>query len=192
MNPVQANYELGPLHIPVTANKKVADVGCGMNKVPGAFGIDIFKYENVDQVVDLNSTPWPIAENSFDFIVVRHVIEHIDNLTGFMKELHRISRPSAEIYFETPHFSSINSWNDPTHRLHLSSRWHENFLPGNYLGAQAGYFNLKRSKVTFGKSLRARLGSLYVKLRGLSRWEKNCAFIYPGMDIITLLEVLKP
>lgn len=181
---------LGPLEIPLPQSS-VLDLGCGPNKVPGAFGVDIHPYPGVDQVVDVNQVPWPIANDSFDFIVVRHVIEHVDNLVGFMRELHRIARPNGKIYFETPHFSSINSWNDPTHLRHLSSRWHELFSDSGYLSAQTGQFHCLRSTVTFGKSWRNRLGRLISRVRGLEKWEKNSAFIFPGMDVVTLLQAEK-
>ena len=38
---------LGPLRL-VIPQTTVLDIGCGMNKVPGSFGIDIHPYEGVD------------------------------------------------------------------------------------------------------------------------------------------------
>ena len=142
-------------------------------------------------MVDLDKIPWALKDNSFEFLIVRHVVEHVGNLVGFMRELHRISKPGAVVYFETPHFSSINSWNDPTHCRHMSSRWAEGFQSGNYLAAQSGNFRIRQSTVTFGKSWRARLGAMLVKMRGLEKWEKNSAFTYPGTDVVTVLEVQK-
>lgn len=184
------NTILGPLKLKVPS-AQVLDVGCGMNKVEGSFGVDIHPYSGVDQVVDLNVTPWPLKADSYKFIIVRHVVEHVDNLVNFMRELHRVAAPNATIYFETPHFSSLNSWNDPTHCRHMSSRWHEGFMEGNYLAAQAGTFRPKQVHVTFNKSLRNKIGALIVKLRGLDKWEKNSAFVFPGSDVITVLEVIK-
>ncbi|MGE0763243.1 MAG: methyltransferase domain-containing protein [Bdellovibrionales bacterium] len=187
---LETNHSLGPLKVAIP-QKSVIDIGCGMNKVPGAYGVDIHPYTGVDQVVDLDKLPWALKDNSFDFLVVRHVVEHVGNLVGFMRELHRISRPGATVYFETPHFSSLNSWNDPTHCRHLSSRWAEGFREGEYLAAQAGTFRIRQSTVTFGKSWRGRMGAFLVKLRGLEKWEKNAAFTYPGLDVVTMLEVVK-
>ncbi len=181
---------IGPFRVPLPQSK-IIDIGCGSNKTPGSFGVDIHPYPGVDQVVDVDRTPWPIADNSYQFIVVRHVVEHVSSLVGFMRELHRIAEPGAKIYFETPHFSSLNSWNDPTHCRHLSSRWSEGFQPGEYLAAQAGAFRIIQSNVTFGKSFRNRVGSLLTRWRGLDKWEKNYAFSYPGMDVVTVLEAVK-
>ncbi len=182
--------KLGPLQVAIPQSS-VIDIGCGMNKVRGSFGVDIHPYEGVDQVINLDHFPWPLAANAYDFLIVRHVVEHVHNLVGFMRELHRISRPNATIYFETPHFSSINSWNDPTHCRHMSSRWADGFQAGQYLAAQSGVFTVKQSSVTFSKSLRAKIGKLMVRARGLEKWEKNYAFSYPGTDVITVLQLQK-
>lgn len=164
-------------------HSKVLDLGCGPNKVVGAYG--------VDKVIDLNAPLWDLEGGQFDLIICRHIIEHMDNVMLFMKEIHRIAKPNAEVRIETPHFSSMNSWSDPTHKGHFSSLWYEPFLKGNYLADQSGSFRLLSSKVTFGKSLRNRIGKLVVFLFSFRRWEKSYAFSYPGMDIQTRLFVEK-
>lgn len=171
--------------------KTFLDLGCGRNKAEGAFGVDIHPYTGVDQVLNVNETPWDLPNDYFESVRSLHVIEHVDNVVGFMKELHRVCKSDAEIYIETPHFSSCNSWNDPTHKAHFSSQWYKDFQTGGYLAAQAGDFQLIKSHVTFGRSWRAKIGSLISKIRGLEKWEKYSAFSYPGMDIQTTLKVKK-
>ena len=167
------------------------DIGCGPKKIEGCFGLDIYPYPEVDLVHDLNQAPWPIDTNAYSKVYSRHVIEHVMDIVAYLKEIHRISKPDAEVYIETPHFSSVNSWTDPTHLRHLSAFWFEPFLQGQYLADQVGGFELIKTEVTFGKSLRARMGSWWSSVRGLKKWEKNLAFIYPGMDIKTWLRVKK-
>lgn len=167
------------------------DLGCGSNKAEGAYGVDIHPYPGVDQVLDVNHTPWDLPDNQFTSIRSLHVIEHVDNVVGFMRELHRVCQAGAEVYIETPHFSSCNSWNDPTHKAHFSSQWYKEFRPGGYLAAQSGDFELVQSHVTFGKSLRAKMGNWIARIRGIEKWEKYSAFSFPGMDIQTTLRVKK-
>ncbi len=169
---------------------KTLDIGCGLNKTPNSVGMDIHAYPGVDIVHNLETYPWPSKDSEYERVVCRHVIEHIDDIASFMKEIHRIVKNKGEVYFETPHFSSINSWIDPTHKKHLSYQWYKLFTEG-YLSQQTGRFELIKSEVTFGKSLRAFLGKLYAQIRGLEKWEKNSAFILPGMDIKTELKVSK-
>lgn len=169
---------------------RTIDIGCGSNKSPGSVGMDIFAYPGVDIVHDVQKLPWPLQNNSYDKVICQHVIEHIDDVVAFMKEIHRISADGAIIQIDTPHFSSINSWSDPTHKKHFSMLWYKIFTEG-YLAAQTGKFEIITSQVTFGKSLGARIGQFICWLRGPEKWEKNCAFRYPGMDIRTSLKVRK-
>lgn len=169
---------------------KTLDIGCGSNKTPGAVGMDIHPYEGVDIVHNLEKYPWPQSDSEYDKVVCSHVIEHIEDITAFMREIHRITKPGGEVFFATPHFSSANSWTDPTHRKHLSLQWYKLFTEG-YLGAQTGRFELLSSDVTFGKSLRSKIGKCIARWRGQEKWEKNSAFVYPGMDILTYLRVQK-
>jgi len=171
--------------------ERVLELGCGPNKTPGAYGVDRHPYAGVDAVVDLDRTPWPLEDTAFDRVIARHVIEHIERVEAFMREIHRVARPGALLEIETPHFSSVFSWSDPTHRGHLSSQWYRPFLQGGYLAAQVGAFELVSSAVTFGRSVRCWIPRLMVRARGLDWWEKHYAFAYPGRDVFTTLRVVK-
>ena len=71
---------------------KILDLGCGDNKVEGAIGLDNIALSEVDIVHDLLHFPYPIKDNSFDTIYLRHVIEHfiIDKIINIMNECYRI------------------------------------------------------------------------------------------------------
>ncbi len=167
------------------------DIGCGANKREGALGVDIHPYPGVDLVTDLNRTPWPLENDHFDRIICSHFIEHVAEPVVFFRELHRIAKSGALVHITTPHFSSIDSWSDPTHRWHLATIWYKEFLPGAYLAEQTGAFDLVSCSITFGKSLRSLIPRVIIKLLGRSTWEKNLAFVYPARNIETVLRVLK-
>lgn len=96
------------------------DVGCGRYKREGSIGIDVKPFPGVDIVHNLNIFPWPISDNTFDLIICRDIVEHLDNVVRTMEEFHRIAKPNAKIIIDTPHFSNPNSFRDPTHRWHFS------------------------------------------------------------------------
>lgn len=169
---------------------KTLDIGCGDKKESGSTGMDIFGYPGVDIVHNVNQTPWPLEDNQFERVICQHVIEHVDNVVEFMREIHRISKPGAVIEITTPHFSSINSWSDPTHKAHFSLQWYKVFTQG-YLVPQVGRYQIVKSEVSFGKSISSKWGQLIYKMRGPEKWEKNSAFRYPGMDLETHLTVEK-
>ena len=100
--------------------EKILDLGCGKNKVSGATGLDRVALPGVDIVHDMNVYPYPLEDNSFDRIVLKHIVEHIPNLVSLMNEVHRIGKPGSIVEIETPHFTSTNSYNDPTHVHHFS------------------------------------------------------------------------
>ena len=99
----------------------VLDIGCGKNKSPGAIGIDKVALPGVDVVHDLNSFPYPFDDSRFDEIHATHVIEHLDSIVRAMEEIHRLAKPNAKIVVITPHYSDFQSWNDPTHKWHLTT-----------------------------------------------------------------------
>jgi SAM-dependent methyltransferase len=105
----------------VLTAKKILDVGCGWNKTPGAVGIDSNSKTHADIVHDLGEVPYPLADNEFDEIVCRHVIEHVPDVVALVTELYRITKPGGRIKIVTAHYSNPDWATDPTHRNHLNS-----------------------------------------------------------------------
>jgi SAM-dependent methyltransferase len=167
------------------------DLCCGDKKRPGALGVDWMAQSGIDVVHNLNQRPWPLEASSATDILCEHGIEHVDNVVDFMAECHRILKPGGVLRIVTPHFSSSNSYGDPTHVRHLSAHWFRPFGNGGYLAASTGKFSLVSTNVSFGRSLRAKMGQMIVRLRGLEKWEKNSAFRYPALDVQTVLRCEK-
>lgn len=103
------------------AAKKILDVGCGWNKTPGAVGMDSNPKTHAEVIHDLGTIPYPFADDEFDEIVCRHVIEHVPDVMALVSELHRITRPGGRITIVTPHYSNPDWPTDPTHRNHFNS-----------------------------------------------------------------------
>jgi SAM-dependent methyltransferase len=177
------------------------DVGCGRRKLPGAIGLDQVALPGVDVVHDLNVIPYPFPDGAFDEIHARHVIEHVASVPAFLAELHRIAAPGARLYIETPHYSSLGSWNDPTHRWHLSAYSFDYFAVGHPAAHYAGGgFRLLRIEITFLRLWRW-LGVAWL-VNAVNRhprwrifrktWEEYLSFIIRARDIHATLEVVKP
>lgn len=104
-------------------NKKMLDVGCGdyspyytQTIFPKAdyWGIDIngkfstfFKEKHKFLKVNVENEPLPFKESTFDIVVVSHVLEHLRNVHGVIKECYRILKPGGLIYTEAPSPISI-------------------------------------------------------------------------------------
>jgi len=167
------------------------DVGCGGNKREGFYGIDIYPYDGVDQVQDLTQIPWNIESNSCEEIYANQVIEHMPDLKAFLGELHRIAANGCLITLTTPHYSSHNSWADPTHLHHLSVAFCKPFTEG-YLSAQMPGFRVVKQKITFGSLFWSWPGRLICALFGYRFYEKRFCWMFPASSVVIQLKVEKP
>lgn len=101
--------------------KRVLDIGCGVNKTPGATGMDINPKTSADVIHDLDDLPYPFADDEFDEVIGRHVIEHVRDPMRVMAELHRITRAGGIVKLVAPHWTNPDWATDLTHRNHLNS-----------------------------------------------------------------------
>jgi hypothetical protein len=117
------------------------DIGCGDNKKEGFTGIDKFKTDSTDMVVDLFAFPWPLEFESVEEVHCSHFFEHVPKeiRAKFMEELHRVMKVGAKATFITP--CGDRALQDATHE------WPP-IVPGSYL-----YFNAdwrKQNKLQHG------------------------------------------
>jgi SAM-dependent methyltransferase len=173
--------------------RKVVDLGCGRNKLAGAVGIDYAGNSVADISHDLDAYPYPVAADTFDVVLLRNVIEHVRNVVGLMGEIHRIGRAGADVVITTPHFSSVYSYQDPTHVRHLaldsmdyftSDTRHSNF----YSNCR---FRIVSKGLDYGKSfpfssIARALGALSMR-----KYEKHFAFLFPANSIWFHLQIEK-
>jgi SAM-dependent methyltransferase len=93
------------------------NLGCGENKLGGYCNVD--KYGEPDLRLDLETFPWPWADDSVDEIVMSHSLEHMgqrpETFVAIVKELYRVARNGAKIILRVPHPRHDNFLNDPTH-----------------------------------------------------------------------------
>src|SRR5947207_3993280 len=136
---------------------RVLDVGCGINKKPGAIGIDRNAASRADVLCELDSFPYPFRDSSFDALQAVHVIEHVSDVIRTMEEFHRLVRAGGEVFIGTPHYTDFSSFCDPTHRWHLNSFSLRYFGPDN---AGYGYYSTARFQEN----------SVRVKLLAFWRW----------------------
>ena len=90
------------------------NLGCGNDIKKGWVNLDIYKGEGIDVVHDLNNLPLPFEDNSFNYILCKDILEHV-NYVDVMNELHRILKKGGIIRIRVPHFTSKSNYADPTH-----------------------------------------------------------------------------
>ena len=84
-------------------NWQVLDIGCGYTANKFATTIcdvqDLSKFYNNRNFIKLESKHLPFKDNQFDFVIASHVMEHVEDLKFFIKELERVSKKG---YIELP------------------------------------------------------------------------------------------
>ena len=93
------------------------NLGCGSQILDGWVNVD--KFGTPDQVFDLESFPWPWADNAVDEILLSHVLEHLGQspqvFIAIMRELYRVACDGAMLHIRVPHPRHDTFLTDPTH-----------------------------------------------------------------------------
>lgn len=160
---------------------KKINLGCGQDIREGFLNVDFEKFKGVDLVFDLNSLPYPFKENQFECVVMRNILEHLDNSYTIMQEIHRIAKKGAEVSIQTPHFSSNNVWGDLQHKRGFNT---DTFKNPNI----SGKFQIVRQKITFShwRFFMRPIANAFPHF-----YERNLAYIFPAIDLIITLKVKK-
>jgi SAM-dependent methyltransferase len=171
----------------------ILDVGCGTRKIESsAVGIDVHPRSAADIIWDLDDFPWPLDNQAFDRIYMSHIIEHVRDVTRTMAEVHRVARDRADVFVVTPHFSSHNSYTDPTHLRHLAARSFQYFTGEDFatFGGSDVRFTVEQTELMFGKNFFLDgIGRLLAR-RNLEWYERHAAWVFPAQDIRCHLRVV--
>ncbi len=105
------------------------DIGSGPIYRKGFTRMDFDKNVRPDILWDLNKFPWPIDNDSYDRVESHHTIEHLPEISPFLREVTRIAKDGSTYRFEFPHYSV--AFIEPGHRrgygLHALS-YHKQFV----------------------------------------------------------------
>lgn len=95
------------------------NMGCGHRKREGYVNVDMFDACAPDVLWNLETVPWPWADDSADEVLFQHSMEHLGQATpvflGIMRELYRICRNGATVQIDVPHPRHDFYLGDPTH-----------------------------------------------------------------------------
>ena len=122
---LEKEYDLQHIDLPNAdkENKKL-NLGCGVNKFKGYLNVDRNSILKPDQVVDLNTTPWPWQDNEFTHIVAKDILEHLgdteEEFINVIKEMYRISENGAIWEIQVPHWNCDIAKDDPGHKRSIT------------------------------------------------------------------------
>jgi SAM-dependent methyltransferase len=176
-----------------TRASMILSAGCGRRAPePELVRLDRSPEVQPDIAWDLDEFPYPLEDSSFAIIECIDVIEHLDDIPRVMGEFHRILEPDGTLRIATPHFSSANSFVDPTHRWHLSYFSFDYFCgahePSYYSTAR---YRMKSRRIQFGggrlmRSIVSRLAN-----RSPKSYEERFAWMFPAWFLYFELEAIK-
>jgi len=166
------------------------NIGCGNKRIEGYIGLDKFECFGADFLCDVEKEALPFNDNSFTNILLDNVVEHFSKVNKVFKEIYRVSDNGCEIKIITPHFSSLSSWIDPTHKLHLSYFSFDHFCKREstyYIGSK---FEIIEKKLTFPGGMLGVIGRLIFKISP-KKYEKKYCFIFRASTLHVLLRAKK-
>jgi len=183
------------------SSRRALDIGCGTNKMDGAIGMDINPRTAADVIYDLNHRPYPFADDWFDEIICRHVIERVRDPLAVVSEFHRITRHGGMIKIVAPHWTNPDIATDLRRRNHLNSYSFNNLIEGRegFTFYSDARFRQRKVYVTvsnlwkpFGLEFLINLDNRYPRMSFLRKfWEQYLNAIVRGKEIQFELEVVK-
>ena len=91
-------------------------VGDTPKKYPSSLSVDIRDTPTCDVVGDAQEVLDFLPQSSSSGIYASHFIEHLDDLSIFLRSVVRACSDGASVTFIVPHFSNPFFYSDPTHR----------------------------------------------------------------------------
>lgn len=95
-----------------TSGQRLLDVGTGNGEIASYLSeiYDVMSVDVLDQrlqkeeykFIQTKSEKLPFSNNSFDFVVSNHVIEHVPDANLHLTEIFRILKPGGLVYLATP------------------------------------------------------------------------------------------
>jgi hypothetical protein len=93
------------------------ELGCGSRKRSStAIGIDRLDYPGVDIVGEIEEVLESLPPDSISTIRSFHVLEHLDNFDGIMRQLTAVLKEGGTLQIVVPHFSNPHFYSDYTHK----------------------------------------------------------------------------
>jgi SAM-dependent methyltransferase len=136
-------------------NARKLNLGCGKDIKNGYVNLDFVKIEGIDVVHNLNKTPYPFKDETFEEIYASSVLEHLDgDWFKIIGELYRILKKEGILIIKVPHFSNAVAFME-NHRRFFRYRSFEDFSEQENLSGldqKQGYkFKIIYRKIKFTK-----------------------------------------
>lgn len=116
--PVDVTYRFLPS--PTGRRRRLLDIGCGNGaflelaksagwEVAGVEPDPVSRALTAERGIEVRETAedWLGDKASFDYVTVSHVIEHVHDPAGLLRDIHALLRPGGGVYVDTPNIDAV-------------------------------------------------------------------------------------
>lgn len=167
--------------------KRKLNLGCGNDIRKDFVNVDQMKIPGVDVVCDINAKKLPFENDTFEVIMLNHILEHIQNLEALLKELYRVSKNGGRILIRVPYFSHESAFSHYQHIRRFTWTTFDLFDPNH-----TEHFHTDIKFKVVKKELRSRFFGSKTPFNLFPRlYQEYLCWIFPVKEIYYELEVLK-
>jgi SAM-dependent methyltransferase len=148
--------------------KRILNLGCGNDIMPNAINHDKWKHrDEIESISDLSSLPWMWADDYFDVVIAKSVLEHLpQTLLRSFDEVWRILKPGGIIYCKLPYYKAQVSYEDLTHYWSgVGIGIYNQLDPTTGRGKDYYFYTRKKWKIEDGPKLNIEETSVFATLR---------------------------
>lgn len=139
---------------------KKLNIGCGAEYKEGWVNMDWNENIKTDILHDIRDAPYPFKKNTFDVVLLKHVLEHIKDVNPMMEELWRITKPyrinkaygrlyeEGIIEIRVPHWSHYNAWVNIEHQRAYTIKTFDAYENKGYYSSFA-HFKIRKKEYCF-------------------------------------------
>lgn len=164
------------------AGRDILDIGCSDCFLAGWLDIDKKRYKGLDsdsrsvsearrkgydaKRYDLESGKIPFRSESFDVVIAKDILEHLDSFITIVKDINRVLKKGGKAFVSVPSEWSQLLWDDYTHKRGFSQKAIKKVFTDN--GFEVRRFERYHDLITFRTSRLKYTGRLLLKkLTGL-------------------------
>lgn len=127
---------------------KKLNFGCGNKILNGFDNVDIQKGIGITKNFDFEKFPYPLKDDTYDYILAEMILEHLDDPLKTLYELHRICKQNAIIRITVPYFNNIAMTNDLGHKHYFSHKTFECLISQPTIVEKQEKFQITHLKLT--------------------------------------------
>lgn len=177
----------------IKQNKKILDLGSGIEKIPGAIRIDNNPEVKPDILHDLNIFPYPFESDKFDEIHLNNILLHLEDIFSVMREIHRLVKPEGKVIIRCAYFRSNYAFHYPGNKNHFTVDTFNFFNPSHPFFEKFKYTKTKFSleKIVFNENFNSGIFKKIIALianKFPNAYESKLSHIFPLDEIKYLLK----